>query len=96
MQTLDELYELDNLVTVDTYQFNAVLFALARKKLPNFINKNSIDNGYPFLSLVTDGKVMLLQPPATDRRFFAPKVDHDLWLEFERIDPDGAKPVLAP
>lgn len=96
MQKLDELYALDNLVTIDTYQFNAVLFALARQKLPKFINNESINNSHPFLSLVTDGKVMLLQPPANDRRFFAPKVDHDLWLEFKRIDPDGAKPSLAP
>lgn len=96
MKNLDDVYELENLVTVDPYQFNAVLLAIARQKLPAFVNKDSIQTDTPFLSLETHGKVMMLQPEYTDRRCFAPKVDSDLWDEFERIDPEGAKPKLCP
>jgi hypothetical protein len=96
MKNLDDVYELENLVTVDPYQFNAVLLALARQKLPSFVNKDSIQTDTPFLSLETNGKVMMIQPPYNDRRCVAPKVDCDLWDEFERIDPEGAKPKLRP
>lgn len=91
MKDIDEVYVMENLITVDLYQFNAVLFSLLRQQLPSFINKDSIQTEEPFLSLITDGRYILVRPNFPDRRFYAPKVDYDLWVEFENIDPEGAK-----
>lgn len=96
MKTIDDVYTQEHLVTVDIYQFNAVLMALARQKLPAFINRNSVQMNKPFLGLETDGRFMMVQPLYPDRRFYAPKVDYDLWVEFERIDPEGSKPRVRP
>lgn len=91
MKSIDEVYVQENLVTVDLYQFNAVLLSLARQQLPSFVNEYSIQNYEPFLSLITDGRYILVRPNFPDRRFYAPKVDYDLWIEFEKINPEGAK-----
>lgn len=97
MASVDEVYAQEHLVTIDPFQFNALILALARHKLPNFImTKDWIEYDKPFLGLEWNGKMLLIQPCFPDRRFYAPKVDYDLWVEFETIDPEGAEPKVRP
>jgi len=96
MHNIDDAYSQENLVSVDPFQYNAVLLAVARQLLPAFVNKDSVQIDDPFMGLMTDGRYMMVFIPYPDRRFYAPKVDYDLWVEFEKINPDGAKPVLRP
>lgn len=94
MLTLDDLYNLPNLILIDNSQFNALLFAYARKKLDSFINEPTQQKYSPAMCLIAGERYLFVLPKYPDPRFFAPKVDRDLWEAFKLIDPVGSKSTL--
>lgn len=96
MHTVDEAYAQENLVSVDPFQFNALLLALATTELSSFLNETSTQINEPFFGGLTDGRYLFVVPIYPDRRFYAPRVDYDLWVAFETLDPEASKPRLRP
>lgn len=98
MKTLDEIYNQEHLRTIDIYQFNHLLFALARSqlngKMSGYITDDCIQEFEPALILITHGRHLIVRPNYPDPRFFEAKVDKDMWAEFERVEPEKSKPVL--